>query len=912
MNETAASDSLSGEGRHIARAIWKVPTMLTSVVGREQEVIALRALLGQPEVRLVTLLGAGGIGKTRLSFQVAQALREQFVDGVCFIPLATITDPTLLIHAIAEVLEIQERGDLALEKQITFALADKQLLLILDNFEQLLSATPTVERLLMVCPQIKILATSRAVLYIPGEHEFLVSPLSLPDLRQLPQPDELLHYTAVALFVQRARAALASFELTTRNARAIAEICIRLDGLPLAIELAAARIRLLSPAALLARLAQRFSVLTSSGGTLPERQQTLRNTLKWSYDLLNEQEQPLFRLLSVFIGGWTVDALEALWQTQAEATTLPAFDGLASLLDKSLVIQVEQDGEEPRLQMLESVREYGWECLHLCKEDESIRQAHAIYFLAVAKQAEPHLKGREQLAWLRRLEQEHENVRAALQWLIKKQETEAALHLAGALWRFWHIRGYWSEGQHWLNLALNLPGAESFPQERAKALGGAGRLSLHLGDTTAGRNQLEACVALYRELGDKQGLAESLTMWEVNYRHAPLTLRPLLEESISLAREIGDRWILATALLGLGCFSLSHESSQAARPSLEESAALFREVGDIHGLMAGLRALVPIEAMEEDISQAVTLAQELLVQARELDNMPDMIEALYLLSYVASLQEDSAHGIPHAQEGLMLARELGDKSACGRMLGSLGEFAIAEGNLQEAGTFFEEALALFREVGNKDNCAVVLSALGDIRRLQGEFQQTIALYNEGFQLAREVGNKVNMGWNLVGLALVAESQGQVEQAARLFGLAESSFNARAEMNPTQRAEYEGAVEHTRTQLGEEAFAAAWKQGQTMLPEQVLAAKEASVPRASISHKPQEKHPATPSSLPDDLTAREVEVLQLLSQGWSDAQIAERLVISPRTVNRHTTSIYSKIGVSSRSAATRYAIEHQLV
>src|SRR6185437_10253631 len=271
---------------------------------------------------------------------VAQATREQFADGVCFIPLAAITDPTLFIPAIAEVLEIQERGEYSLEKRVIFALANKHLLLILDNFEQVPGAAPLVEYLLTACPQLKILITSRAVLYVPGGHEFLVAPLRLPDLRQLPPLDDLAQYAAVALFGQRARAALSSFEITASNARAVAEICIRLDGLPLAIELAAARIRLLPPTALLARLSQRLAVLTSSGHTLPERQQTLRNTLKWSYDLLDAQEQKLFRLLSVFVGGWTVEAVETLWQANPEAGEPSALDGLASLLDKSLLVKI--------------------------------------------------------------------------------------------------------------------------------------------------------------------------------------------------------------------------------------------------------------------------------------------------------------------------------------------------------------------------------------------------------------------------------------------------------------------------------------------------------------------------------------------------------------------------------------------
>jgi predicted ATPase len=332
------------ESIHKPKPLWKVPALFTSFIGREQDVADICALLKQPEVRLLTLLGPGGIGKTRLSVQVATELRASFADGICFIHLAAIYDPKLVVSAIAEELEIREVGAQSLIDQVKVSLRDKCFLLVLDNFEQVVEAAPQVEELLLACPALKILVTSRVVLHIQSEQEFSVSPLALPNLKQLPEGESLAQFAAVALFVQRARTVLSSFQLNAANARTIAEICVRLDGLPLAIELAAARIKLLPPQALLSRLSQRLQVLTSGTRTLPERQQTLRNTLKWSYDLLDVQEKQLFRRLSVFVGGWTLEAAEAVVERTIDHAAFSLLDGISSLLDKSLLIQVEHEG----------------------------------------------------------------------------------------------------------------------------------------------------------------------------------------------------------------------------------------------------------------------------------------------------------------------------------------------------------------------------------------------------------------------------------------------------------------------------------------------------------------------------------------------------------------------------------------
>jgi predicted ATPase/serine/threonine protein kinase/DNA-binding CsgD family transcriptional regulator len=844
QEEEAASPSLTSRAPTVERKgqrsvvkpapLWRVPTTFTPLVGRKRDVAAIEAMLMRPEVRLLTLLGTGGIGKTRLALQVATQIRAFFDDGVCFADLTSTSDPTLIPLIIAEALGIRQNVNLSIFKQVELFLRDKHLLLILDNFEHVVTAAPLIEDLLTACPSLKIVVTSRAVLHLRAEYEYQVAPLSLPDLKRSPASEDLAHSAAIALFVQRAQAVLPTFRFTRANAQTIAEICVQLDGLPLAIELAAARVRLLPPQALLSRLSQRFEVLTGGAVTLPIRQQTLRNTLKWSYDLLEANEQKLFRRLAVFAGGWTEALGKADHEKQGASSVLNA---MASLIDKSLVLQVEKEGTEPRFELLMTVREYALDCLRECGEEEQIQRAHADYYLALAEEAEPHLRGAQQLPWLRRLDREQENLRAALGWLIAREEVEKTLRFCVALRWFWQTRGYWSEGRRWLKAVLALPGTAERTAMRARTLGAAGGLAVIQGDEREARLLLSESVTLFRELADDLGLVLPLaTLGEVILKQGDPTAGTLLmEESIALCRKLGCKWELSLVLLRL--------------------------------------------------------------------------------AYFAYLQGELVQATALTQESLALARDLGDKTLIARALNNLGYATWLQGDPVRATALAEEGLVLFRELDDKALITLALETLGSIALSQGNLERAIACFTEGLSVAREIGNQTFIAWYLMGLARVAVVEAQLKRAAQLFGAAEVRYDVNKELSPNQRDDYERMISSVRAQLGEQAFAAAWAEGRTMTLEQILAALESPgtpepVPPASPTPAIV-KHPPAPT-YPDDLTAREVEVLRLLAQGWTDAQIAEHLVISPRTVNTHLTSIYRKIQVSSRGAATRYALDRKLL
>ncbi len=854
----------------LSRRLHNLPLQPTPFIGREREAATVVGFLRREEVRLLTLTGPGGVGKTRLGLQVAAELSDDFTDGVFFVNLTPISDPEFVVPTIAQALGLREVAGQPLLEHLKGELQQKQLLLLLDNFEQVVSAVSQVTDLLAVCPKLKVLVTSREVLHVRAEHEFAVPSLALPDPTHLPELAALSHYAAVALFLQQAQAVKPDFNVTPVNARAIAEICVRLDGLPLAIELAAVRIKLLPPQALLARLGQRLAVLTGGAKDVPARQQTLRNTIEWSYQLLDAAEQRLFRCLSVFVNGCTLEAAEAVCGAGGDASDAMAgsvLDGVASLIDKSLLQQPEQERDEPRLVMLETIREYGLEVLAACGEMEAIRQAHAEFYLRLAKEAEPGLKGPQQAMWLARLEREQDNLRAALSWFIEHGEAESALHFCGSLWWFWRLRGYWSEGRRWSESALGPSRVGEPTVARARALWIAGDLAYYQDDY--------------------------------------LIARSLLEESVMLCRTLGAEKDLSMALGTLGALIYEHGDSIRARPLLEQSEKLCRRLGSDWELSYFLRKLARYAAHTGELKQAVEYAQESLTLAQKLGDKSLIATTLSTLGDIAARQDELTQAIAYNQESLVLARELGDKLLVALALNNLGYFTALQGDLTLA-AYAQEGYARMRELGDRTDIrkyiVKTLHTVGYVTARQGKLSQAKTWYREGLSLAQEIGSEKDIGEDLAGLAMIAAAEGQLLQAAYLFGAVEARLDIHLDMYAIERAEYNHAVEGVRRQLGRKAFAAAHIEGFTMTPEQVLA-----IPRspAIVNLPPSHKYP-------DNLTEREVQVLCLVAKGLTDAQIAEQLVLSLHTVHAHLRTIYSKLGVTSRSAATRYAFEHQLV
>lgn len=655
LSESFALAQFPGPGGRTQQSHDSLPVQRNQLVDRTSVTAAVRRLLLQEDVGLVTLTGAGGSGKTRLALHVAATLRSSFEDGVHFVPLASVADPDLVISAIAQTLHVWETPDQPLLETLSDYMYARHLLLLLDNFEHLLDATPMVSLLLQRCPKLTILATSRSLLHLREEREIRVPPLEVPDVQALPELAQLSQYGAVELFVQRAREVKPGFEVTNETAPAVAGICQRLDGLPLAIELAASRVKLFPPKNLLSRLERRLPLLVTGARDLPERQQTLHSAIEWSYDLLDGDEKRLLRRLSVFVGGFTLNAAHAVcemeralpMQEDAGRGESSAFlAGVESLLDKSLLWVQEGPGGEPRFGMLETIGEYAEDRLAESDEQAKVQRRHSDVYLNLAETAEPELAKAKQVAWLGRLEADHDNLRAALERsLLPNGDIEVGLRLGGALWRFWYIRGHRREGRAWLEKLVARAGKQA-TATRAGALRGAGGMAYGQRRYDEAARLFTDALRIYQELRDPEGEAACLNSLAV------------------LRDEQGD--------------------GRAARALHEEVLARRRELGDTSGIAQSVGNLGALAHREGHYRQARTLYEEGLALEHELGNIGGAAITLSNLGELAIHSGDPRRAAPFFGEGLELGAELGDREIVTNCLDGLGYVAFAYGQLPQA------------------------------------------------------------------------------------------------------------------------------------------------------------------------------------------------------------------------------------
>ncbi len=784
-----------------------LPAPVDELIGREREEAELRRLLAT--ARLVSLTGPGGVGKTRLALALAHTVAAAFPDGVFVADLAPLEEPELVLPAIARALGVGDVSGQPLLETMAEQLGQQHVLLVVDNMERVAAAAPVIGELLASCPHFKALITSRIRLRLRGEQEYPVQPLALPDGQVNPGDESryaipamsLEDVPAVALFVRRARAARPDFALTEASAAAVIEICRRLDGLPLAIELAAARVRLLSPPELAERLERPLAVLTGGPRDAPDRQQTLRATIAWSHDLLTPEEQVLFACLSVFAGGCTLEAIESLlgeqhsaagaglWTSSIDRSMVTSghsvFDLVASLVDQSLLRQIEGTVGTPRLSMLETIREYAREQLEASGEAEAVRHRHATLFKAMAEAAALELTGPDQGIWLDRLESEHDNFRRALITFQEADDAAAQLRLAGALWRFWWHRGFLSEGRRWLEQAL-AGGNTAATADRATALDGAGALAEAQGDLSTAVGHHEAALELWREIGDHRGVARSLTDLGIvaDKMGDPERAIQLYEDALVLAREEDDRPRIAACLANLGFVSLDQGNHQRAAACFKESLGLFRDLGDQRNLTYVLGGLGGLAFLEGDYHGAVALQEEVL---RHL-------------------------------------RELGDRQGMANTLADLGHAVQRQGDLDRAWELYSQGLELYRELVDLSGAAFVLTHLGRLAHLRGDAARAETLLHESLKASWQLGEKATVTEAIEGLAGIACDSGEAVQCARLLGMAEALRETTGIPLP---AVHEPEIEHyvttARAALGEATFAAARGEGRSLGPEHAVAA-----------------------------------------------------------------------------------------
>ncbi len=836
------------------------------LIGRARELAQLRAYLLEGSTRLLTLTGPGGVGKTRLALQLAADLRDQFVDGVWFIDLAPLNDGRLVAAAIAHALGYEAgAGPLAV---LMRALRDRHALLVLDNFEQVLDAAPAIAQLLAAAPHLAVIATSRAPLHLTFEQEYAVPPLEVPPEQR---PLALESYAAVELFMRRARAVQPGFALNDQNEAAVAAICRRLDGLPLALELAAAHVRLLSPPALLRRLERRLDVLTEGPRDLPPRQRTLRAALDWSWDLLSPRERRVLARLGVFAGGATLEALEAVCGESERGDVTAA---AAALIEQSLARRFESADGEPRVTMLETVREYALDQLAASGEETGARDRHAAYFLSLAEAAAPRLRGPDQVRWLDWLAADHDNLRAACEWLHTAGKVEAELRLVAALHWFWDRRGYLAEGRARIAAALAAaddvrdPG-DALLRARGAALIGAAALAFDQGDREAVALPAQESAAIFTQLGDDGGLAMALLRLAFAASAAdPQRAGALLQQAQQHARAAGDPWFLGLALfVSAQALLFGKGDTAAARGCMAEALPALQAGGDPYLLAHGLGTLGLIELA---------------------DGRPaDALAAL--------------------ERALILVRTLADTRSVALIAATTADAARCQGDYARAAELYSESLALYHDLGNRAEIPAILHNQGYAALGLHDYAAARDLFVESLRRQQAGGNSAGIVEGMNALAALAVAQQRPERAARLFAAAEAvGAVSPAPIWPAERYEIERHKAALRAELPAQMLKQLWREGQAFSAEKAITYALADGTQAEVQTDMQGG--AQPSSRLHSLSAREREVAALIAQGASNRAIAETLVISERTVERHVANMFAKLDFGSRTQIAAFAVQ----
>lgn len=784
-----------------------LPTPATPFIGREDELERIIDMLQRDDTRLVTLVGPGGVGKTRLALEVARRLSTEFPDGAVFIDLEPVRDPGLVLPAIASRLGVQDSAGQVLIDVIGIALRDRDLLIILDNMEQVVDASPDIAALLTTCPSLKVLATSRIVLRITAERVLPVSPLQVPDaVPHPPSLQDLAYNESVALFVDRARAADPTFTLSDANSDAVAALVNRLDGLPLAIELAAARTRTLPPETLLARLERRLQLLTRGARDAPERQRTMRGAIAWSYDILTPTQQAMFRRLSIFVGGCTFEASRSVIATDGDVSDVEIMEELEALVDSSLLRRRHPDNAEPRYVMLQTVREFGLEQLEAHDEEDAVRDAaHRGWYAGLAKDGDFLMSWPHQIEWLDRLEAEHENLRSDISWLIAKGRIDDALDISGSLWFFRWIRGYYAEARQQYEELVADPRGEARTVIRGNALIGLGVIAAHQGDTERSMEVLQEAVNIFRDVGEQRHLSLALLCQGTTHLFVGQfdESEILINECRAVAMAIGDEMLVSAALCNLGNIASSRGQWERARERMEASVRIARSIGNTWGLALGLLNLGSYYMREGKLEQAEE----------------------------------------HVRDATTLIGQLGDLRDLPGAFWMLAEIARIRGDLLEATSLLERALHTARVIGDFQMIAVCLSGLAQLLHLKGDEDRALDLARECIRLFIQGGDLVGAAMALDAIAEIATAMGDPAHAAWCIGAVDGVLQRQhLPRHESAPGEHQARVDAVVAALGEPAYRKHWTRGHVLSTDAVLADALAWSPSGNSAAMPKVQDP----------------------------------------------------------------------